>query len=334
MSTHEDGTRLLADIGGSNARFALQQGRGETLHDVVTLPCAAFESLAAAIAHYLHAQQRSAPSWCAIAIATSITGDRVQMTNHHWSFSIAGLKAQFGFERLELINDFAALALALPGLAAHELHRVGGGVTVARTPMALIGPGTGLGVSGLLPVPGPAEWVAVQGEGGHVSLAAGSAREAAVIESLQRHFGHASAERAVSGPGLAAIHAALCEVDGAQAATAGAMLLPERITELALAGIDPRCIETVRLFCAFLGSVAGDLALTLGARGGVYIGGGIVPRLGEAFDRSAFRERFVAKGRFGSYLAGTTPDAVTDGAARVRWFAERYQELRETKGKL
>jgi glucokinase len=292
--------RLLGDIGGTNARFAWQAGDGAPLQDIVALATADHASLGAAIVHYLATTGRSAPPWCAIGIANPITGDHVQMTNSHWSFSISALQAELGFERLRVINDFTALALALPDLTPAELRQLGGGAPVPRSAIGLIGPGTGLGVSGLLPGPTAGAWVPLEGEGGHVTLAAASEREAAVLRVLRERFGHASAERAVSGMGLEALHAALATLD----APGGTSTLPAaEITARALAGSDARCTEAVALFCSFLGSVAGNLALTLGARGGVYIGGGIVPRLGALFEGSAFRERFEAKGRFRDYLA-------------------------------
>ena len=300
--------RLLGDVGGTNARFAWQCAEGAALCDIVTLPCAEFPTLADALRAYLQQLGRPAPPWCAIGIATPVTGDAVRMTNHHWAFSMAGLQAELGFERLVVMNDFTALALALPDLREQELRQLGGTGAVPGAAMALIGPGTGLGVSGLLPAGETGRWVALQGEGGHVSLAAGTAREAAVLDVLRRELGHVSAERAVSGLGLRALHAAVRELDGLDAfgtpdaANAADDFTPSRITALALDGSDPQCVETLDLFCAFLGSVAGNLALTLGARGGVYIGGGIVPRLGPAFERSRFRACFEAKGRFRSYL--------------------------------
>jgi glucokinase len=291
--------RLLGDVGGTNARFAWQDDDGAPLRDIVSMPTAEHPSLAAALAAYLKRLGRAAPPWCAIGIANPITGDRVQMTNSHWSFSIEALRRELGFERFVVINDFTALALALPDLQPAELRQLGGATAVAGAPLALIGPGTGLGVSGLLPTHAPGRWVALQGEGGHVTLAAANAREAAVLQVLRERFGHASAERAVSGQGLEALHAALVVLAGPPT---GAALTAAEISERALAGADAPCVEALALFCAFLGNVAGNLALTLGARGGVYIGGGIVPRLGDAFARSPFRERFEDKGRFRGYL--------------------------------
>ena len=291
--------RLLADIGGTNARFAWQAAAGAPIEDQITLPCADYVSIEAAIRAYFERIDRPRPQSCAIAIANPVHGDRVQMTNHHWSFSISALRQALGFERLELLNDFTALALALPGLGADQLHQVGGGQALPGAAIGLLGPGTGLGVSGLVS-DGRGGWVPLQGEGGHVSLAPVTPREQLVVEFLTQRYGHASAERAVSGMGLVDIHTALCLADG--------VLPPEgwsaaQVSAAALSGQQPRCAEALSMLCAWLGSVAGNLALTLGAKGGVYIGGGIVPRLGEWFDHSPFRARFEAKGRFQSYLA-------------------------------
>ena len=290
--------RLLGDIGGTNARFAWQAEAGAPVTDVAALPTDQYPTIAMAMRHYLAMHDHPAPRACAIGIATTVTGDRVQMTNHPWHFSIATLQAELGLERLVVINDFTALALALPSLGAHELHPVGDGKAVAGAPRAVLGPGTGLGVSGLLFTPAGG-WVPITGEGGHVSLAPVDAREQAVLQRLIERFGHASAERALSGPGLVNLYEAVSHLAGspAQPVTGAADVI-----ERARSGGDPACKEALALFFGFLGSVAGNLALTLGARGGVYIGGGIVPRLQPELERSAFRERFEAKGRFRDYL--------------------------------
>lgn len=290
--------RLVGDVGGTNARFAWIARPRAAPDRVAKYRAEDHATLQDALQRYLDEQGLPAPRWAAIGIANPITGDHVQMTNHHWSFSIEAVREQFGFERLLVINDFTALALALPVLPAGELRQVGPGTAVAGAPVALIGPGTGLGVSGLLPVAGGRGEVAVNGEGGHVTLSPLDAVESAVVAILQRRFAHASAERALSGPGLVNLHSALCELDGAAAPEFDAAA----ITTAALDGSDRRCGRAVDLFLAMLGTVAGNLALTLGARGGVYIGGGIVPRLGDRIDRSAFRARFEAKGRFTDYL--------------------------------
>ena len=294
--------RLLGDIGGTHARWAWQAAPGEPIASFATYACADFASVQAVIEQFLRDRKLPRPARLAFGIATPVTGDRVRMTNHAWSFSIAELQQALGVERCVVLNDFAAIAAALPVLGAGDLRRVGGGAAVAGAPMVVIGAGTGLGVAALVRA-GPADADAgaprvVEGEGGHVTLAATSAREADVLAVLRERFGHVSAERAVSGPGLQNLYRALCFLDG----LAVHELAPTDVSERGLAGTDPACAEALQLFAGFLGNVAGNLALSLGARGGVYVAGGIVPRLGAAFDALPFRERFEAKGRFRGYL--------------------------------
>lgn len=320
IGLEESYPRLVGDVGGTNARFAWVPAAGAAPERIAVYAAAEHASLQDALALYLKERAGGAPRWAAIGIANPVTGDRVRMTNHHWEFSIEQVRRQFGLGRLLVLNDFTALALALPTLATEDLRQVGPGQAAAGAPVALIGAGTGLGVSGLLPLAGGRGEVPVDGEGGHVTLAAVDPLESAVVERLHGRFGHASAERALSGPGLENLHAALCEIDG----VADPGLDAAAITAAALDGSDARCSRVVDLFCAFLGTVAGNLALTLGARGGVYLGGGIVPRLGARFDASAFRGRFESKGRFTAYLqaiptfvvqARTSP--ALSGAARA-----------------
>ena len=292
--------RLMGDVGGTNARFAVQEAPGAEPTQVVTYPSAEYDTIADALKAYVVQLACARPLQAAIGIANPIVGDHVQMTNFHWSFSIEGVRKALGFDRLLLINDFTALALSLPALQPEHLRRIGsGGTADPKGAVGLIGPGTGLGVSGLLHDTS-GHTVPLGGEGGHVSLAPGNAREDKVVAALRDKFGHASAERALSGMGIVNLYEALCSIDG----VAAKGLDPAGVTAAATAGSDPRCVEAVEIFFAFLGSVAGNLALTLGSRGGMYIGGGIVPRLGDWIDRSTFRERFVAKGRFRDYLDG------------------------------
>ncbi len=290
--------RLLADVGGTNARFAWQGDAGAPLTDVRVLACADFPTLQAAMQAYLDGLGRGRPAMAAIAIANPITGDQVRMTNHHWAFSQAAVKAEFGLNHLRLLNDFTALALALPDLPTSELRQVGGGVAQPGKAIGLLGAGTGLGVSGLVP-DASGGWVPLEGEGGHVTLPAVSARERLVMDGLTRLYGRASAERLCSGQGLLDAFTLLCEADGVALSGVGTAAA---VVDAALNARQPHALEALNMLCALLGSVAGNLALTLGARGGVYIGGGIVPRLGSWFDASPFRERFEAKGRFQNYL--------------------------------
>ncbi len=299
--------RLVGDVGGTNVRFAWIDAPGAAPVDVAVVRVANHVSLHDALARYLTTHPRPRPQWAVLGIATTMAGDHVRMTNHPWQFSIADLQRALGFERLLVVNDFAALALALPTLPLDALRPVGGGRAASGAPIGLLGAGTGLGVAGLLALPGGRGVVPLGGEGGHVTLAAADEFEARVVARLRERFGHASAERALSGPGLQNLHEALARIEGAPAAP----LTAAEITARAQAGSDALCVRTVELFFALLGGVAGNLALTLGARGGVYIGGGVVPKLGDWIERSAFRERFEAKGRFAGYLAAIPAWVVT-----------------------
>ena len=299
MSADQSSARLLGDVGGTNARFAWQDAADAPVRDIATLPTADHETLADAILTYLKGVGRPAPPLCAIGIANPITGDHIQMTNCQWAFSISAMRSKLGFERFVVINDFTALALALQDLAPNELRQLGGGTAVPEAPIGLIGAGTGLGVSGLIRDTAAGRWLPLQGEGGHVTLAATTTREFAVLQVLRADFGHASGERAISGQGLEALYAAICTLD---TPPGWAPLTAAEITRRALADADAQCVEVLDLFCGFLGNVSGNLALTLGAVGGVYLGGGIVPRLGAAFGRSRFRACFEDKGRFRNYL--------------------------------
>ncbi|HTV45298.1 MAG TPA: glucokinase [Stellaceae bacterium] len=296
---------LVGDIGATNARFGLVSPAARVLH-WHSYAVADYPTIDEALTRYLAARgEWPMPRWAALAIASAITGDRVAMTNHPWSFSIAALKSRFGFDRLEVINDFTAQALALPHLGPGDRMDIGGGIAAPGAPLAVLGPGSGLGVSGLVAC-GPG-WLALTGEGGHATMAPATDRESAVLDRMRRHFDHVSAERVLSGPGLVNLYNTLAELDGVLSRGYTAA----QITDLGLRGEDALCVETTAMFCAMLGTIAGDLALTLGARGGVYIAGGIVPRLGRFFADSPFRARFEAKGRFQPYLAAIPTHVVT-----------------------
>jgi glucokinase len=291
-------TSLVADIGGTNVRFALVPvGTTEPQREQI-LRCGDFDGPVEAVRHYLSLVGNPDLGIAAFDVATAVTGDQISLTNGPWSFSIAATRDALGLDRLHVINDFTALALAVPILDEHETRKVGAGVPVPETAIGVLGAGTGLGVSGLLWHAG--RWLAVQGEGGHVAFSPVTEREDAILNVFRRDYGsHISVERFLSGMGLTNIYRALCELDGAEPV----QLEPAQITEAALGGSDERARETVDIFCAALGTAASNVAITLGARSGVFIGGGIVPRLGDYFDRSAFRKRFEDKGRFSDYLS-------------------------------
>jgi glucokinase len=312
------GTRLVGDIGGTNARFAWQSKPSEPLSRITTLKCADYPTLGEAIAHYLDRGSLPSPAAFAFGVATPVVGDQVQMTNNHWSFSINALKQALGSDEGVVVNDFVALASAIPALQANDVAKLDDATRHAGAPIAVIGAGTGLGVASLI-ADARGEYRAVPGEGGHVTLAATNEDEEQVIAQLRKRFGHVSAERALSGPGLVALYEAHC-------ALRGEVPKPYRasdITANAQMNRDFSCFLALSSFTSFLGNVSGNLALTLGAFGGVFIGGGIVPKLGAQFDRARFLEAFVNKGRFAKYLAEIPCHIITCespaliGAARV-----------------
>lgn len=287
--------RLVGDVGGTHARFALVDAEGGLTAQRV-LASGEFADLAGAVERYLAEVGAPRVGEAAVAVACPVLGDDIRFTNLHWAFSIAGTRARLGLRRLEVLNDFEALALSLPALAEDDLDYLRVGARAAAAPRALIGPGTGLGVAGL--VPAGEGWVAIPGEGGHRDLAPASEREWRLFVRLAERFGHVSAERVLSGPGLVWLYEAIVAADGG---------LPEPLEPAAVSAraADGSCAaarEAAALFSGWLGAVAGDLALTLGARGGVYLGGGLLERMGAAFDRDRFAGRFLAKGRFASYL--------------------------------
>ena len=302
--------RLLADIGGTYARFAIEGAPGRLLH-MASLRCAEHADFHAAISAYLGGLAPDALGTAgglehaAVAIANPVEGDQVRMTNYHWQFSIEQMRQRLGLQTLVVVNDFTALAMALPRLGPGQRRQVGGGEPVERSVLGVLGAGSGLGVSGLIPAADG--WVALGTEGGHASFAPRDEREIAILRYALQRFPHVSFERLLSGPGLELIDAALRE----RAGLAAQPLPAPEITRRALDGSDPVCAEALEAFCAILGTAAANLAVTLGAMAGVYIGGGIVPRLGEYFDRSPFRSRFEDKGRFRDYLRAIPTYVVT-----------------------
>ena len=288
--------RLVADIGGTNARFALEIAP-QQFKFVEVLACNDYNTLVDAVKEFLRRHDISAVRHAAVAIANPIVGDWVQMTNHHWAFSIETTRQALHLETLLFLNDFTAQALAITRTLAEELLQVGGLAPVEGAPKAVIGPGTGLGVSGL--IPSPAGYVPLAGEGGHTSFPPFDDAEMAVWQYAKQRYGHVSAERFLSGAGLVLIYEALAEREGARRQE----LTAAEISERALSGSSPLCRLTLDIFCAMLGTVSSNLALTLGARGGVYLCGGIIPRFIDYFRQSPFRNRFESKGRFDAYLA-------------------------------
>ncbi len=291
------GVGLIGDIGATNARFALVQPDGRSIAARV-YALTDYASLSDVVDAYLtEALPEARPLRAVLAVASPVTGDQVTLTNHPWTFSVDALRQQFGLKRLLVINDFAANAAAVPYLGEKDRIQIGGGKPVNNAPIGVIGPGTGLGVSALVPAVNGT--VTLAAEGGHVTMSPATAHESAIFDLMRRRYDHVSAERVLSGPGLVNLYNISCELAEKPAAS----YTPEQITTPLIWNKDPRTREATAIFCAMLGTVAGNLALTLGARGGIYIAGGIVPRMAPFFAQSEFRARFEAKGRLRGYLA-------------------------------
>lgn len=289
---------LLADIGGTNTRCAVTRADGE-IENIESFVNSEFSDPAALLGTYLETLEvGERPDQAILAVAAPIRGDTVNMINIDWQFSASGLQQKLKFKRLHLLNDFEALANALPEFGEDELLKIGSGTSEANKPKAVIGAGTGLGVAGLIPL--NAGWRAISGEGGHVSLPAANQEEARIISRVQEQYGHCSAERLISGPGLSLLHSILHESEAVSA---------EEIGRLAMQS-DRQANASLEIFFQLLGSVAANLALTFGAFGGVYIGGGIIPRHAEKFAASGFRKRFEAKGRYGDYLGSIATNLI------------------------
>ncbi|MBO9686409.1 glucokinase [Roseateles chitosanitabidus] len=300
-----DSPRLIADIGGTFARFALETAPGEFEH-IALLRCAEHPDFHAAVRSYIDRLPRHLHvAHAAIAIANPVEGDLVRMTNYHWQFSIEEARQRLGLDTLVVVNDFTALAMALPRLRGSEIRQVGGGEARPDSVIGLLGSGSGLGVSGLIPA--GEGWISLGSEGGHTNFAPRDEREIALLRFAWNEYEHVSFERLLSGPGLELMHRAMADY---LKRPSEALSAPE-ITARALEAADPVCEETLELFCTLLGTAAANLAVTLGALGGIYIGGGIVPRLGEYFDRSRFRARFEDKGRFSQYVAAIPTFVIT-----------------------
>ncbi len=296
-TTPANAPRLLGDIGGTNARFALVHGDGTPITQEITLPTGQYPDLAAAAQAYLQQAGQPAVREACIAIANPIDGDVLKMTNNHWQFSIEATRQQLGLNSLLMLNDWEAMAMAAPALSDNDLEQIGSGEPVPHAPKGLIGPGTGLGVSSLVRSR-RGDWVPIAGEGGHVSLSPTCEREADILRILWRSYPHVSAERAVSGMGLENLYKAICELNGSTAEP----LTAAQVSERGLAASDVACEEALDRMCRLLGNAAANLAVTLGARGGIYIGGGVIGRLGDYFAQSGFRTAFEAKGRFENYM--------------------------------
>ena len=295
-AAYADGPRLLADIGATHARFTLETAPG-VFRQTAVLRCDDYDGIVALLNAYLAEQKGERITHAAFAMANPVSGDLVRMTNRDWQFSTDEVRRTMGWSTLVIVNDFTALAMALPGLQAGDVLQVGGGKAQPHAVAGVLGAGTGLGVSGVIPTADG--FVTLGSEGGHVAFAPSDEREFAILQTAWREWPHVSNERILSGPGMELIYRALAERNGVQAPNRTAA----EIVACALDDQDALCLEVLECFAGMLGGAAANLALTLGAFGGIFIGGGIVPRIAQWFAGSPFRARFEAKGRFTEYLA-------------------------------
>lgn len=311
------GDTLVADIGGTNARFAIATPVG--LQKIATLAVAHYDHCGDAIDDYLrHAGVSESDLGAAcFAVASPVGAGEIRFTNSPWRFTRESLVDRFRFPQLRLINDFEALALQVPHCPANALQTLRVGGARPESARVVLGPGTGLGVAGLVPVAsaeGAHRWQAVPGEGGHVAFAPADEFEVELLRYLQTLYGRVSVERIASGPGLTDLYRFLCRRDGASPIDER----PEAIAQRALAAADSRSLEAVKRFLAVVGGFAGDAALMFGAVGGVYLGGGILPKLLAVVSDSDFFVRFNAKGRYESWVEQIPIHLITDDTAALR----------------
>ena len=289
------GLGLVADIGGTNSRFALCEPDSLELIQPEKYPNHQFRSLEEAIRHYLEEVGEKPTRGC-LAIAGPVLGDEVSMTNINWSFSTKDLAKNLGFDPLHLTNDFTALAMSVPHEPADNVKQIGEGTARDHFPISVLGPGTGLGVSGL--IWSGRRWIPLMGEGGNGRFTAQTDLEIALLEHAQETLEFVKAEHFLSGPGLSFLYQLLLEIEG----ELYEQISPKEIVQAAKEGTNEQCVHAVEVFCGMLGAFAGDHAMMLGSFGGVYIGGGVAPQLEHLLEESSFRKRFEAKGKFADYV--------------------------------
>ena len=288
-------TTIVADIGGTNARFACLSPEGKPVK-THKLACREYAGFEQALRHYLELAKCETPERVCAAVACPTEHDCIALTNSHWKFSVSATVKQLNLKQFLVINDFDALARSVLYLQSSDLATLIPGEPMPYGVKALIGPGTGLGTGGL--VWSGERWTVISGEGGYVTLPIRTDRDIEVWKVIRHRYGRVSAERLLCGNGLIELYTAICELEHITAKELG----PADVVATALENSDSRCHEALAMFCAFLGDVCGDYALGLGAMGGVYLGGGIPPRIVEFLQQSEFKDRFLSRGRGNQYI--------------------------------
>lgn len=316
---------IVADIGGTNARFGLVSPHTSSssrylIEQQLTFPSADFENIDHATEHYIKSINRPKLSGACLAIAGPVIGDQIKVTNLNWNFSRSQVEKQLNLPSLKIINDFAAHAFATPLVAKSSLININPGSNIEPAPIAVLGPGTGFGVAGLLPNNG--KWIVLPAEGGHMTLPAKTVQQAEIISVLSTHFDHVSVETIFSGPGIANLYRALGTVEGIDFEP----LQAPRICELALSDSSSLARRTLDLFCHWLGQSTGDLALALGANGGVYLGGGILLRFSDFLKSSEFMQGFLDKGQLKDIMQKIPVNLVTEGNSALLGAAAYFDQ--------
>jgi glucokinase len=302
---------LVADVGGTHARFALADIDTGKIHAYRKSKVVEFESLEAAATNYL-ASVGYRPTKACFAVAGPVTDDVIRLTNANWSFTRDSIQRAAGLNSLVIANDYEALAHSLPYLTAGDLLQIGGEKARERSTKVVIGPGTGLGVAAL--AWSEERWCPISGEGGHTSFAATTAEEFAITQYMRKDYDHISAEMLISGPGLSRVYGILREMQDGSRADISAAVIVERAGD----GSDRIAQRVTELFAGWLGSFAGDAALMFGARGGVYVAGGIPPRILDILIAGHFRKRFEFKGRMADYVKNIPAFVILNDDAGLR----------------
>ena len=320
---------LVADIGGTNGRFGLvdtcEHGKGYNAVDQKSLRSSDYETLADMIRDYCTQTGINIPKFACLAIAGPIQDGHVKVTNLNWEFSISRLRDELNMQALDVINDFAALAYAAPHLQDNDLVTLYDVKPNPYAPIGVMGPGTGFGAALLAPV--STGWKIIPTEGGHCNFAPTTDKEIAILQEMRKHHTHVSIEHILSGQGLVSLYQSLAAVNGKNAEE----LTPADVSSRALEHKDALCEEALEAFCNILGSVTGDKALSWGAMGGMYLGGGIVPKIAHYLPQTDFIKRYVSKGPMRDYVANIPVHmVVNDKAALIgaaAWLVDTTQAL-------